>query len=107
MLCPACNTQNLATSAKCFQCGTTLIYEAGGHSTAYIKGARSIDSRTYGLVGAVTALVLAVVLLKTVLFEWNLNAPLLCFVSISAGGMVGRFIAWWKWRDLLRLSKGR
>jgi ABC-type uncharacterized transport system permease subunit len=56
-------------------------------------------------VGAITALVLAVALLKTLLSDWNLNVPLICFVSVLAGGMVGRVIAWWKWRDLLRLSK--
>jgi uncharacterized membrane protein YvbJ len=85
MLCPVCNSQNLATSVKCFQCGTTLIHEATGHSTVYIKGARRVDSYIYGIAGAISTLVLAVVFLNT-LFS-------------------GRFIAWLKWRDLLRLSK--
>jgi ABC-type uncharacterized transport system permease subunit len=105
MLCPVCNSQNLATSVKCFQCGTTLIHEATGHSTAYIKGARRVDSYTYGLVGAISTLVLAVVLLKTLFSDWNLNAPLICFIGFFLGGLAGRFIAWLKWRDLLRLSK--
>jgi hypothetical protein len=105
MLCPVCNSQNLATSVKCFQCGTTLIHEATGHSAAYIKGARRVDSYIYGLVGAVSALALAVVVLKTLFSDWNLNAPLICFISFLSGGLAGRVVAWLKWRDLLRLSK--
>jgi hypothetical protein len=58
MLCPVCNSQNLAARVKCFQCGTTLIHEATGHSAAYIKGARNVDSYIYGLVGAISALAL-------------------------------------------------
>jgi hypothetical protein len=105
MLCPACNSQNLATSAKCFQCGTTLIHEAIGHSTAYIKGARRVDAYIYGLAGAISTLALAVVALKTVFSDWNLNAPFICWISFLLGGLIGRLIAWQKWRSLLRLSK--
>lgn len=105
MLCPVCNRQNLAFSVNCFQCGTTLIHEARGHSTAYLEGARGLDSRAYGIVGSVVAFILAILLLKTLLSEWYLNEPLVCFVSTCCGGVVGRSIAWWKWRELLRQSK--
>lgn len=104
MFCPACNTQNLATTVKCIQCGTTLIYEATGHSAAYIKGARSIDSRTYSLAGFLLCLGLAFVLLKTVLSEWYLDERLIYLASSLAGGIIGRVIAWRKWRTLLRQS---
>lgn len=105
MQCRACNSQNDATSVKCFQCGTTLIYEATGHSTAYIKGARRVDSYIYGLVGAIIAGALAVALFQTLLSDFNLNIPLIFFISIFFGGLAGRFVAWLKWRDLMRLSK--
>lgn len=105
MLCPVCNSQNLATSVKCFQCGTILIHEATGHSTAYIKGARRVDSYIYGLVGAISALVLVVVALKTVFSDWYINAPFICWIGFLVGGLIGRLIAWRKWRDPIRLSK--
>ena len=105
MFCPACNTQNSATSVNCIQCGTTLIYEAKGHSTSYIQGAQLVDSRIYGLVGCVVCLGLAFVLLNTVLSDLSLNEHLVYLGSIVVGGIAGRVVAWRKWRALLQASK--
>jgi hypothetical protein len=104
MFCPVCNTQNPATSVKCIQCQTKLIYEAKGHSRAYIKAARSMDSRMYSIIGVLFAAGLAFALLNSLLSELYLDERLTYTVSGLAGGMIGRVIAWWKWRSLLRQS---
>jgi len=78
---------------------------AKGHSTAYLKGARSIDMRIYSVAGYLVGLGLAFVSLKTVLSDWYLNERLVYLASALAGGIIGQVLAWRKWRTLLRMSK--
>lgn len=105
MFCPTCSTQNSATSVNCIQCGTTLIYEAKGHSASYIKGAMQVDSRIYGVVGVLVCLGFAFILLNTFLSDFSLDERLVYLASIVAGGIAGRVAAWRKWRPLLQASK--
>ncbi|WP_373271719.1 zinc-ribbon domain-containing protein [Ralstonia mannitolilytica] len=105
MFCPTCNTQNSATSVSCIQCGTTLIYEAKGHSASYIKGARLIDSKIYSIVGILVCFGFAFILLNTFLSEWSVDERLVYLASIVVGGIAGRVIAWRKWRSFLQASK--
>ncbi len=99
MYCSTCNTQNLATSVRCIQCGTTLIHEAVGHSDAFRKGALMIDTRMYSGIGAFLGLILAALLISTV-FEYQYGSGKFVFpICVIAGSLVGRFIAWSKWRN--------
>ena len=98
MSCPSCNAQNLATSVRCERCGTTLIYEAEGHSRAFKRGAMAVDRRMYGGIGAFLGLGLAILLLNTVLESLFLNERLVYLSCVVAGALCGRLIAWHKWR---------
>ena len=98
MFCPICNTQNLATSIRCSQCGTTLIHEAEGHSKEYKVVARAIDRRIYGGVGAFLGLCISVFLLNTFLENFFFDQRVVCVSGVAAGGICGRVVAWLKWR---------
>jgi|JI6StandDraft_1071083.scaffolds.fasta_scaffold73438_1 hypothetical protein len=98
MFCPTCNSQNLATSVRCNQCGTTLIYEAEGHSNAYKAGVMALDRRMYGGIGAFVGFCLSALLLNTVLESLFLNERLVYVSGVVVGGICGRVTAWLKWR---------
>jgi ribosomal protein S27E len=98
MPCPACQSQNEASSVRCIQCGTTLIYEAEGHSSAYKQGAAMIDRLMYSGIGAFLGLCLAFLMLDTLLENIPLNKRLVYLASSVAGSLCGRILAWSKWR---------
>lgn len=98
MSCPSCNAQNLATSVRCERCGTTLIYEAEGHSLAFKRGEMAVDRRIYGGTGALLGFGLAALLLNTLLESYFLNERLVYLAGIVVGSICGQLIAWHKWR---------
>jgi hypothetical protein len=101
MPCPTCNAQNTATAVRCIQCGTTLIYEAEGHSDTYKKAAGGLDNRMYGGIGSFLGFCLVLIVLKFVLSDLYLEDRQIYGGAIGgafAGGILGRLIAWSKWR---------
>ena len=101
MFCPICGTQNLATSVRCMQCGTTLIEGTEGRTEPYRKGARMLDNRMYGGIGALLGFFLAAGLLEVVLTDLYLDERQIyggASGGAVAGGLIGRLIAWQKWR---------
>lgn len=100
MFCPNCNSQNLATSVNCYQCGTKLIHDTEGISREYKSGAALIDRWMYSGIGVFLGFCCAVLLLKTVLDSLFINERLVCLAGMIVGSIVGRMVAWRKWRDV-------
>ena len=103
MFCPTCNTQNLATSVRCENCRSTLIFEAEGHSEKYYEGAQILDEKMYSGIGYAAGLFLAVFILKVILADMDLGRGVFSLSAIGAaflGSFIGRQIARWKsrWR---------
>ncbi|MBT0571336.1 hypothetical protein KIK84_13460 [Curvibacter sp. CHRR-16] len=97
MFCPTCNTQNSATSVRCFQCGTTLINEAV-QSKASLDAEKSLDARLYGHIGAIAGFVLGMAanaIIPGVLLETRYTP----IASAVLGFAIGRFFAWQRWKD--------
>jgi len=91
--CPVCNHLNSATDVRCFQCRTTLIQEAVGHSDSYRKTTGELDSRMYSGVGAFFGFCLVAVLLKFILPGVNLgdgDIYTISAVGAGIGGLIGR-----------------
>lgn len=95
MQCPACNSLSAATDVRCLNCGTTLIYEAGGHSKEYEKASASLSARMRSGLGALAGFFLVAVALK-VIFPANFLADrqILWASAIAgvAGSVVGRLL---------------
>lgn len=103
MVCPACQVPSHATDIRCIRCGTTLIYEAEGHSRAFKEGALALDRRMYGGIGGVLGLAVALALINTVLQGFYFDGfakGLICTGGGAVGSGGGRMAAWWKWRSL-------
>jgi hypothetical protein len=100
MDCPACHTQNSAMSVTCFQCGTTLIPEAKAHSSAYVRGARRLDSRMYAGIGSIIGVAGAFLLLNSALEDWHVDKHRVVLACGVAGCILGRLIAWMRSRYL-------
>ena len=93
MQCPACTELNTATSVRCVRCGTTLIYEAIGHSVGYRDATSKLDARVYSGIGAFFGFFLVAVLLKVVLPGLWLSDREIYGAAIGGavvGGIVGR-----------------
>lgn len=99
MFCPCCGTQNLHTALQCIQCGTTLIKETEVHSDDFKKGARIVDFRMYSGVGAFLGIALAAILLISAPHELYGREKIVVVTCVVIGGVLGRVIAWSKWRD--------
>ena len=93
MQCPVCNNLNAATDVRCFQCNTTLIHEAAGHSEGYRKTTQELDARVYSGVGAFFGFCLVAVFLKFILpgvtFD-DREIYLAAAVGAGIGGFIGR-----------------
>ena len=98
MLCPSCNTQNLAASVRCMQCSTILIHETEGHSPDYRKGVRMLDCRIYSGIGAFLGFGLAAILLNSVPTGFFVNERFTYATSIFSTSICGWLIAWFKGR---------
>lgn len=101
MICRSCGTQNLPTSLRCIQCGTTLVKEAFESTEAYRAGARAIDARMFGGVGSVVGFALTYFVLKFVLENMYFDAREIyggAFAGSIVGAITGRLIAYKKWR---------
>lgn len=85
MQCPTCNHLNSATVARCMNCGTTLIYEAAGHSKEYQKAATAIDSKMHSGIGGLFGFFLVAILLKFVFTEHWLSDREIYFAAVVAG----------------------
>lgn len=96
MYCPTCNSQNLPTDLRCIQCGTSLVGETVGGSTAYRENARALDARMYGGIGAFLGFVLMGIFCRTFLAgldmsDWQTWGA--ATVSAVVFGALGRVIA--------------
>jgi hypothetical protein len=91
MQCPTCNHLNSATMARCVNCGTTLIYEATGHSKEYQKAEGTLDSRMHSGIGAVFGFFLAAILLKFVFTEHWLSDHEI-YIAATVAGIVGSIV---------------
>ena len=98
MLCPSCNTQNIAASVRCMQCSTILIREAEDHSPDNRKGTRMLNCRIYSGIGAVLGCGFAAILLDSVPTGFFLNERSVYAVSILSVSICGWLIAWFKGR---------
>ena len=95
MQCPTSNHLNSATVARCMNCGTTLIYEATGHSKEYQKAAGMLDLRMHSGIGGLFGFFLVAVLLKFVFTEHWLSDREIYFAAVVAGvvgSIAGRLI---------------
>jgi hypothetical protein len=95
MTCPTCNRPYGATDVKCLHCGTTLIYEAEGHSKAYKQAENTMDSKMFAGIGALLGFFFTVFLLKFVLTSlWISDRQIFIAATIAGvvGSVIGRFI---------------
>ena len=95
MSCPTCNRPCAATDVKCLHCGTTLIYEAEGHSKEYKQAADTMDSKMFAGIGALLGFFLTVFLLKFVFTSlWISDRQIYIAATISGfvGSVIGRLI---------------
>ena len=102
MTCPTCNAVNSATTVYCVRCGTTLIYEAGGHSEEYNAAAKHVDMRMYRGLGAVLGFCVTGFVLKFVLADAYFDDGQIYGGAAGGalgGSLIGRFLAWSMWRD--------
>lgn len=93
MQCPTCNNLNAATDVRCFQCGTTLIHEAVGHSTEYRQAADSLSLRMHAGLGALLGFFLTAILLKFVFtahFLSDRQVLYACAAAAAVGSVLGR-----------------
>jgi len=96
MFCPNCTTQNHATDVRCMHCGTTLIFEAQGHSTNYRRGALFLNLRMYGGIGSVLGLAISFLLLNTVLQSFYFDSQekgIVTFLGATVGAIGGWIVA--------------
>jgi len=90
MQCMTCNTLNAATTVRCMTCGTTLIHEAVGHSNAYQRGARSLDTKLHTGIGSFFGFFLVAILLKFVFIaHWLSDREI--YLAAAVGGVIGAF----------------
>jgi hypothetical protein len=98
MSCPTCNAPNDAMAVRCLSCGSTLIFEATGHSEGYNKAARQLDYRMYTGYGGIAGLMLAM-LLAALSPEIDEHSGKFLGGLSAVGAGLGRFIAWRRWRE--------
>lgn len=101
MQCPTCNHLNTATDVRCFQCGTTLIHEAVGHSPTYIATVDAMDLRMYRGIGGFFGFFVTAGLLKTVFSELWLSDREVYGYSVGGaflGALLGRLFLRFKRR---------
>jgi hypothetical protein len=91
MQCSSCNHLNSATDVRCFNCGTTLIYEAVGHSKEYERASQSLSVRMHSGIGALLGFFLVAVLLKFILTSHFLSDRQVMLASAGAA-VVGSFL---------------
>lgn len=72
-------------------CGTTLIYEAVGHSKEYEKAANAIDSRIHRWAGGLIGFFSVAVLLKFV-FTFHLLSDGEIYSLATGAGVVGSIL---------------
>lgn len=95
MTCPTCNHLNPATVARCLNCGTTLIYEAVGHSAEYTKAAHSVDSKMHAGLGGIAGFFVVAVLLKFIFTAHWLSDQQVYLWSVGGavvGSIIGRLV---------------
>lgn len=95
MTCPCCQAQNSATSVRCYQCGTTLIHEALGHSDGAKQAIRYLDNNIYPKLGAGVGMVMAL-LAGLITSSSDQALAFLLGIGVVAGAVFGKFIAWKK-----------
>lgn len=102
MNCPGCGTENLVTSTRCIQCGTSLVGEVVGGSETYRKHARVLNAGMYAAVGAFIAFSLSVLFAKVIFSDtyWSDSQIYGGAVMVAGiGGAIGRFIAHRQYRE--------
>src|SRR5262245_16233926 len=92
MQCPSCGHLNAATSVRCVQCGTTLIYEAVGPSPAAKRASKEMDTRLLGGIGAFFGFCVTALLLKFILSGLWLSDQEVYTYSVG-GAVIGAAIA--------------
>ena len=92
MSCPTCNRPCSATDVRCLHCGTTLIYEADGHSKEFKQAANAIDSKMYAGIGGLVGFFFAVFLLKFVFTSHWLSDKEI-YAAALVTGVVGSVVA--------------
>lgn len=95
MTCPTCNHINPATAVRCLNCGTTLIYEAVGHSEDYKKATRALDLKIHTGVGAVLGFFAVILFIKIILADhWFSEQEIYSygFGGAIAGSTLGRIV---------------
>lgn len=91
MQCSTCNCLNSTTVVRCVNCGTTLIYEAVGHSKEYQNAENALDLRMHSGIGAVFGFAIVAVILKVVFAEhWLSDREV--YVAAVIAGLVGSVI---------------
>ena len=101
MLCPTCNNLNTATTVRCLGCGTTLIYEAQGHSEDFKAATKFGDRRKFMWFGGLAGFGISVLLQETLLQHQYFDIEAMAAVGSAIGAGVGRAVAAYQ-SDILR-----
>lgn len=82
-------------SVRCERCGTTLIHEAVGHSSAYRSAEKRVNANVYGGAGAFAGFAIVGVAGRIMGTEGlgDNDMRVAALLAAAAGWLLGRYIA--------------
>ncbi len=96
MYCPQCATDNLETSARCIQCGHSLLGSAAPLSESAEKTATAMNAKMFSTYGGLAGAVLAVVAMQWLMRQTHWSDWELGYGAIAGwvlGNVAGRLVA--------------